>query len=89
MGAFEFGSSNLRLTGFTRVGADFIFEFREAVAGSSYGLERKFDLTEADWVHDPDFASVTAVANGDYSFVYADGAVLHPARVFYRLVLIP
>jgi len=89
MGAFEFGSSGLRITGFARVGNDFVFEFREAVAGSSYGLERKFDLTEADWVPDPDFAPFTAIANGNYSFIYTDGAVLHLPPVFYRLVLIP
>ena len=79
----------MRITDFALPGNDLVIEFAEAVAGSTYRLERKFDLAEPNWQPDPGFADFVATANGAYAIYYPDGGVMSPLPIFYRITLLP
>jgi hypothetical protein len=89
IGAVEFGSGNLAISEITRTGGtDVVVRFEEAVAGSSYRLERKLQLTDAAWQPIAGVAdlSVTAAA-GSATIVHPGGAT--ELKAFYRVRLLP
>jgi hypothetical protein len=89
IGAVEFASGNLAVTEITRTGGnDVAVRFQEAVAGNSYRLERKLQLTDPAWQPIAGLAdlSVTAAA-GSATIVHPGGAT--EARAFYRVRLLP
>lgn len=87
IGAFEFGSGGLRITGIRRSGSDMVIDFAETVANISYRLERKSEMTDASWQPINGLADLTATATGSAQIIHMGGA--GPGKGFYRVRQLP
>ena len=87
IGAFEFGSANLRVINITRSGNDIVIEFTEAVANNSYRLERKTEISDPTWQPINGLADLTVSTTGSAQITHVGGATA--ARAFYRVRLLP
>lgn len=87
IGAFEYASTfdGLRITSASRVGNDFLIRFSEAVAGTTYRLERNTNLFQP-LMWQPAMADFTATTNGSAAITTLNPFTLAPVQ-FYRITV--
>lgn len=83
IGAFEFGSGTLRISSTRRSGNDILIEFTEAVANTTYRLERKSEMTDAMWQPINGQPDLTAGVTGSGQITHSGGA--SSDKGFYRV----
>ena len=76
----------VRALSFIRTGADVTLTF-EAVAGKTYRLERKLNLTDASWQSIAGVSDFAATSSGAAQITHPGGA--NQPQAFYRVRLLP
>ena len=87
IGAFEFGSGNLRITNIARIGNDIAVRFVEAVSNRTYRLDRKMELSDALWQSIPGLPDYASTATDGAEIIHVGG--VGATRAFYRVRLLP
>jgi len=85
-GAFEFGGIELRVLNVTRNGSDIVIIF-QGIAGKTFRLERKLNLTDLGWNSISGVADVTAGATEPTPIT--DPGAISLGRAFYQVRLLP
>ena len=76
----------LRMLSVTRNGTNIVVNFF-AIAGKTYRLERKIDITDATWQSIPGVSDLPAVTTGTTQITDPNGTSL--SKAFYRVRLLP